>query len=475
MRHAAFAVLISSALLAGSAPGHVRAAAMSPPDPEEALSAGSATSIALPDRDAFRHMNAALPAAGQMRFQIGRALFRKLWVAAPSSTQASDGLGPLLNGRSCESCHRRDGRGRPPEPGEAGTGFLLRLARNPVATDGQRKATADPVYGGQLQDMAIPGLVAEGKLSIRYSDMPVTLGDGSVVTLRKPAYSVLEPGYGPLDPATTLSPRIAPPMIGLGLIEAIPEAAIRALADPGDRDGDGISGRAADSAGADGLIRLGRFGWKAEQPTVRSQTAAAMAHDIGISSPDSDLPFGDCTTLQPACLARPTGVQPRLGPTEISAEAFDSLVFYTENLAVPARRKASFPDVVAGKAMFQAMGCAACHTPRLDIPGHATNAALGGEAIRPYSDFLLHDMGADLADGQTVGQASGTEWRTPPLWGLGLAETVNGNSFYLHDGRARTPEEAILWHGGEALKARDAYRTASPDTRRSLIRFLESL
>ncbi len=478
MRQAAPIAVLLTALLAGGEGAGAFAASgddFSKAEPEEALSAGTATSIAPPDRSSFQHMNAALPAESGMRFQIGRAMFRKLWVAPPSSTQASDGLGPLFNARSCESCHSRDGRGRPPEPGEKGTGFLLRLSPNPVTPSQAQKDRADPVYGTQLQDMAVPGLAAEGELSIRYGDLPLRLGDGAVVTLRKPDYTILHPGYGPLDPQTTLSPRLAPPMIGLGLIEAIPEAAIRAGADPEDRDGDGISGRAAEFVTGGGRVMLGRFGWKAEQPTVRAQTAAALSHDIGISSPESDLPFGDCTARQDACLSRPSGVQPRLGKTEIPAEAFDALVFYTENLAVPARRKASFPDILAGKAVFHGLGCAACHTPSFAIPADATNAALGEEIIRPYSDFLLHDMGEGLADGQVAGSASGTEWRTPPLWGLGLAGMVNGNRFYLHDGRARSPEEAILWHGGEAERARDAYRNASPADRQSLIHFLESL
>lgn len=449
----------------------------------ETLSGGAATSIAPPGREAFRQMSGNLPEADAMRFHLGRALFRKLWVAAPSSTQASDGLGPLFNARSCESCHVRDGRGRSPEPGESGTGFLLRLARNPqTAQERQMVATGsvpnfpDPVYGTQLQDRAIPGLAAEGQVAIAREDRAETLYDGTVVRLSRPSYAVAEPAYGALAAGTVLSPRIAPPMIGLGLIEAIPDADILAHADPGDRDGDGISGRPALAvAGETGIRPLGRFGWKGQHATVAAQTAAALAHDIGIASPAADLPFGDCTGAQTDCLSRPTGVQPRLGPQEISAEAFDALVFYAANLAVPARRKASFQAVLAGKAVFRELGCAACHVPAFTTGADATIPALGGQRIWPYSDFLLHDMGEGLADGQTVGEASSTEWRTPPLWGLGLAGTVNGNRVYLHDGRARSLAEAILWHGGEAEAARERFRRATAEDRQSLIRFLESL
>lgn len=479
MRKAVLILLLSSALTAGGVGAACRAGADdAPPDPEETLSAGAATSIELPDRNAFRHMRPGLSDQDGMRFQIGRALFRKLWVAAPSSTQASDGLGPLYNARSCETCHARDGRGRPPQLGETGTGLLLRLGQNPrsLAETALSGTVPDPVYGHQLQDLAIAGLSAEGRVSVVYRDHPVTLGDGTAVTLRKPEYGIADPAYGPPDPRTRLSPRLAPPMIGLGLIEAIPEAAIRASADPDDRDGDGISGRAAEvTIGPDGKTALGRFGWKAEQPDVRRQTVTALAMDMGLSTPDLKLAAGDCTPAQTDCLARPTGEQPRLGPGEVPAEALDALVFYSREVAVPARRKASFADVQAGRQVFHALGCAACHTPRHRLDGAATNPPLGAEVIRPYSDFLLHDMGEDLADGLAAGSASGSEWRTPPLWGLGLAETVNGNRFYLHDGRARSPEEAILWHGGEAEKARDGYRRASPADRQSLIRFLESL
>lgn len=482
MRHAATRLMFLALLLAGGMAGTAPAA----DDPgaaeaEEALSAGSATSIDLPDRNAFRHMRPGLSAEEQMRFHVGRALFRKLWVAAPSSTQASDGLGPLYNARSCETCHARDGRGRPPEPGETGTGFLLRLARNPLTPDGAAPAAPDPdpIYGHQLQDLAIPGLAAEGRVTIRWSDVPVSLADGTVVTLRKPDFAVTDLAGGPLDPRTSLSPRIAPPMIGLGLIEAIPESRIRALADPADADGDGISGRAAVALGGAGSGpdggRLGRFGWKAQHGTVRQQTLSALAADMGLSTPDLPLPFGDCTPAQTDCLSRPTGEQARLGPGELSGEALEGLVFYSEAIAVPARRKASFPGVLAGKRVFHALGCAACHTPRFTLEATATNPALGGEVIRPYSDFLLHDMGEGLADGQQVGIASGTEWRTPPLWGIGLTATVNGNGVYLHDGRARSLEEAILWHGGEAQAAHDAYRTSSAGDRQALIHFLESL
>ena len=449
----------------------------------EAMQAGAATSINPVNGDAFSHMSANLPLDKGPDFQLGNALFRKLWVSAPSSTQASDGLGPLYNARSCQSCHLKDGRGHPPEGASDATSMFLRLAR-PARTTEERARLAngdvlnfpDPVYGEQLQDLAIPGLSAEGRMVISYTEETVPLAGGASAQLRRPAYAVADLAYGPLDPETTLSPRIAPPMIGLGLIEAIHEADILVHADPDDRDGDGISGRPAvvhDRIG--GQTAIGRFGWKAQNATIRDQSASAFAGDIGISTPDDPRHFGDCTAAQPQCLARVNGVQPRLGDTEAPSPVLELVVFYSENLAVPARRKASMPEVLKGKELFYQAGCIACHVPKYVTRRNARDEAHAFQLIWPYSDFLLHDMGDGLADGQAVGMATGREWRTPPLWGIGLTQTVNGHSFFLHDGRARNLTEAILWHGGEAERARDAFASMQAEDRQSLITFLESL
>lgn len=455
----------------------------SKPEDGEILSGGAATSINPVNRNAFRNRSGNLPDDQIMRFHLGRALFRKLWVPAPSSTQGSDGLGPLFNARSCESCHVRDGRGRTPDGSGDATSFFYRLAR-PPETEAERQQFAegrvlnfpDPVYGTQFQDHAVTGLAAEGQVRVTYAEKTETLGDGTKVSLRVPTYDTTGLNYGPLGTSTTLSPRLTPPMIGLGLIQAIPENAILAAEDEADRDRDGISGKAQRVLDPEtGTFVLGRFGWKAQNATVRAQTASALAGDIGISSPDANQPFGDCTSQQPECLARPTGEQARLGKTEAPGEILDLLTFYAENLAVPARRKASFPAVLAGKKVFYELGCAACHQPQFRTGPYPANPALAGQKIWPYSDFLLHDMGEDLADQQPVGRATGTEWRTPPLWGIGLTATVNGRENYLHDGRARSLTEAILWHGGEGEKARKAFRDASARDRQSLITFLESL
>jgi len=454
----------------------------SKPERFEAMSGGAGTSQKRVNRDAFSHHTQNLTFDEQSDFKLGNALFRKLWVSSPASTIASDGLGPLFNARACQSCHLKDGRGHPPGIDTDATSMFLRLARSP-STDEEIRALADfvtvnfpdPTYGGQLQDLAVPGLKAEGHMVISYEEIPFELGDGTVVSLRSPTYSVSDLSYGELHPDTTLSPRIAPPMIGLGLIEAIHTADIVANADPDDLDGDGISGKAAIVRLDDGELALGRFGWKAQSATVRAQSAGAFAGDIGISSPDAPRDHGDCTENQPACLAMPIGVQAKLGLTEAPDPVLDLVTFYSENLAVPARRNVGDPVVLRGKEQFSALGCASCHAPKFVTSRDAANPAHRFQLIWPYSDFLLHDMGEGLADGQRVGVANGREWRTPPLWGIGLTEVVSGHTFFLHDGRARNLTEAILWHGGEAVAARDGFAALDKVDRDALLSFLESL
>jgi CxxC motif-containing protein (DUF1111 family) len=449
----------------------------------EAMSGGAGTSIASVNQDSFSQFSANITFAEEETFKLGNALFRKLWVSSPSSTQASDGLGPLYNARACQTCHLKDGRGHPPEGSADTTSMFLRLARAPKTAEEQAAIAAhevlnfpDPVYGTQLQDSAVPGLPAEGHMKISYTEIPVTLTGGETVSLRKPHYSIDKPGYGALDEATTLSPRVTQAMGGLGLVEAIHSADILANADPDDKNGDGISGKPAVVRDpASGKLTLGRFGWKAQSATVRQQSADALAGDIGISSPDARRSHGDCTAAQTACLALADGVQPRLGDTEAPDPVLDLIAFYSENLAVPARRKAGFAETLAGKKVFYETGCIACHVPKFVTRRDAANKAHAFQLIWPYSDFLLHDMGDGLADGQQVGEASGSEWRTPPLWGIGLTKTVSGRTFFLHDGRARNLTEAILWHGGEAAKARDRFAALEKADRQALMTFLESL
>lgn len=455
----------------------------SKPEKFETLQAGAATTSKALNADVFSHFQANLSFDQQGDFSIGNALFRKLWISAPSSTQASDGLGPLFNSRACQSCHIKDGRGHVPGAGEAAESLFLRLSVPPGDKDTRESLdgvfageVGDPTYGTQLQNFAVAGLKSEGRMVIDYHDLPVTLGDGTVITLREPHYSVADLGFGPMDPNVMMSPRLAPQMIGLGLIEQIPAEDILANADPEDTNHDGISGRPNYTIEpVSHSVMLGRFGWKAAMATIRSQSASAFAGDIGISTPLFRLPYGDCTEAETACRAMPTGEQARLGVGEAPDPVLDLVTAYSETLGVPARRDASNAAVLRGKALFYGSGCASCHMPKFVTSRAAPNPAHKFQLIWPYSDFLLHDMGEGLADHRPEGQADGYEWRTPPLWGIGLTKTVSAAASFLHDGRARDLTEAILWHGGEGQKARNAFAALPKAQRDDLLAFLGSL
>jgi CxxC motif-containing protein (DUF1111 family) len=261
---------------------------------------------------------------------------------------------------------------------------------------------------------------------------------------------------------------VAPAVFGVGLLEAVPEAHILAAADPDDTDGDGISGRPNQVADVvNGGTSLGRFGWKANVPSVEQQNAGAFHGDIGITS--ALFPDENCPPEQVACGSALSG-----GVPELDAAKLDRVTFYTRTLAVPARRDVGQPVTTEGQELFASLGCASCHLPELRT-GESDIAALSNQVIHPYTDLLLHDMGPGLADGRPDGEASGSEWRTAPLWGIGLVDTVNGHTRFLHDGRARNLSEAILWHGGEAQASADAFRASPARARDALIAFLESL
>ena len=443
--------------------------------------AGAATARRF-DAAAFSQPSANMAFERQLDFRVGDGIFRKLWVPSPSSTKSSDGLGPLLNARGCQSCHLRDGRGRPPSVGEAATSMVLRLSippqsdadRHALATY-MRAATPEPTYGGQLQNFSVNGLLAEGRMTIAYTEHPVTLADGEVVRLRKPYYGVTELNYGPMHRQTMISPRVAPPMIGLGLLEMIPEEALLKHADPEDVDGDGIAGKPNRvRSPAEDRAMIGRFGWKAGMPTVADQVADAFANDLGLSTPLIHASHGDCTPAQKACLSLPTGDDPR-EKVEVPRKMFDLVVFYARNLAVPAQRNPTDPAVLRGKALFSSVGCSTCHVPSFVTGSDPARPEQSAQRIFPYTDLLLHDMGEGLADERPEGEANGRQWRTPPLWGIGLTRMVSGHEFMLHDGRARGALEAILWHGGEAEAARARVQRMSHAERADLLAFIQSL
>ena len=457
----------------------------SKPERYESRPGGAATVFKVLNCDIFSHPSANMPFELELDFKVGNGIFKKVWVSSPSSTTSSDGLGPLFNARACQRCHLKDGRGHPPAPGERAESMFLRLSIPTAAEPGsgqaeERKPRADlpePTYGGQLQNFSVQGVPAEGEMTISYREQPVALADGETASLRVPAYGVSGLHYGPLHRDTMLSPRVTPPIIGMGLLEAIPEEEILAGADPDDADGDGISGR-PNRVWSDEHRKpmLGRFGWKAGQPTVAQQAAGAFRGDIGISTPLYSEPYGDCTDAQQVCRTAPHG---GASDAEYGAEAttqmFDLLVFYSRNLAVPARRNLGDPRVLEGKRLFYEANCIGCHRPKFVTRRDSIGKEQSFQLIWPYTDLLLHDMGEGLADNRPEGEAGGREWRTPPLWGIGLTETVSGHTLFLHDGRARNLLEAILWHGGEAEAARQRVVAMTRAERAALLAFLNSL
>ncbi len=422
-------------------------------------------------RPVFGQAAFAMPApnldAHQLRdFSFGNRLFNTNWVQVGGSVGSFDGLGPLFNRVSCSSCHVRDGRGRPPEPGEPVESMLIRISK--PGRDSHGGPLGHPIYGDQIQDRAIPGVKPEAKVMLSWDEIGGTYADGEAYSLRKPKIELRDPAYGKLGKDLLTSPRVAQSMIGLGLLEAIPDSVLLALADPDDANGDGISGRVNhvyDAATQQKVI--GRFGWKANQPSIRQQVAGAAAGDIGITS--SVAQHDGCMPPQKACLKSPNG-----GTPELADEFLDKLVLYSRTLAVPNRRNVDDPKTVRGETLFMDSGCGTCHSPRVRTGPHEL-AQVANQAIHPFTDLLLHDMGEGLSDGRPDFEADGREWRTTPLWGLGLIHVVDGHEMLLHDGRARGPAEAILWHGGEAAAAQQKFREMPKADREALVAFLMSL
>ncbi|AZD94522.1 MULTISPECIES: di-heme oxidoredictase family protein [Pseudomonas] len=446
-------------------------------EPGEARSGGEAT-VRKSDQNAFSMPSANLSPTRRLDFSVGNSFFRSPWVIAPSTTTARDGLGPLFNTNGCQNCHIKDGRGHPPTPdSDNAVSMLVRLSipNEPAYAKiiEQLGIVPEPVYGGQFQDMAVPGVAPEGKVRVEYEPLTVRFKDGSEVELRKPKLQITQLGYGPMHPDTRFSARVAPPMIGLGLLEAIPEAAILANAQAQAKAGNGIAGRPNrvwDDAQQKTV--LGRFGWKAGQPNLNQQNVHAFSGDMGLTT--SLRPFDDCTDAQTACKQAPNGNGPD-GEPEVSDNILRLVLFYSRNLGVPARRDVGSPQVLAGKNLFYQAGCQSCHTPRFTTAADAAEPELANQVIRPYSDLLLHDMGEGLADNRSEFQAGGRDWRTPPLWGIGLTQTVSGHTQFLHDGRARNLLEAVLWHGGEARAAQQQVLSFNAEQRAALLAFLNSL
>jgi CxxC motif-containing protein (DUF1111 family) len=379
------------------------------------------------------------------------------------NTQLNHGLGPIFNNQSCGSCHIADGRGKAPSAGEKLSSLLIRLSVEGKGPHGEPIGV--PGFGGQLQQNGIFGISAEADVTVEYTEQITYLSDGEAVKLRKPNYNFINI-YLPFPGNVLISPRMASPVFGLGLIEAIDENDLLALADENDSNNDGISGKA--NYAYDVLskkIKIGRFGWKAAQTSVIQQSAGAYNEDMGITN----LIFPKESTEG----------QIQYLPSDQKYELADSVLyavaFYIQTLAVPGRRKADDSKVIQGKKIFRQIGCASCHVPMHKTKADMAFPELSNQIIFPYSDLLLHDMGEDLADHRPDHLATGYEWRTPPLWGVGLTNVVNGHNNFLHDGRARNITEAIIWHGGEGEISKNNFKNLSKDERNALLAFMNSL
>ncbi len=442
-------------------------------EPGEALSGGQAT-VGKHNRDAFSQPSGNLTPTRRLDFAVGNSFFRNPWVIAPSTTIARDGLGPLMNTNACQNCHIKDGRGHPPVGDDVNAVSMLVRVSLPASAEQAALiqkvgVVPEPVYGTQLQDMSIPGVEPEARIRVDYQTHPVAFKDGTQIELRQPQLQISNWGYGPISANAQFSARIAPPMIGLGLLEAIPDDAILAVAAAQKAADNGIAGQ-PNQVWDDVQQKtvLGRFGWKAGQPTLNQQNVHAFSADMGLTT--TLRPFDECTPAQTACKAAPDGGMP-----EVSDHLLSQVLFYTRNLGVPARRQVNDPQVLAGKSLFHQAGCQQCHTPQFTTRSDAAEPELANQLIRPYTDLLLHDMGPGLADNRPEFNASGSQWRTPPLWGIGLTQTVNGHTQFLHDGRARNLLEAIVWHGGEAQAAQQQVLAYDAEQRAALLAFLNSL
>ena len=416
--------------------------------------------------NAFGFEISGLSFVEQAEFSTGNSLFNQTWVSSPASTTGRDGLGPTFNARACATCHFKDGRGKAFVNGEDSSGFLMRISMPGQDSNGD----ALPVlgYGTQLQDRANNGIPFEAKVNVTYEVINGEYADGTSYQLQKPIYSFSQEAFGSLS-GVLMSPRVAQQTIGLGLISALPDEEITKFEDEADSDNDGISGRANYVYNYEMNEQdLGKYGWKANAPTLKQQVAAALHGDMGLTT--SLFSDSNCPSPQQDCADAING-----GTPEVTDVQLDKMLFYQAHLAVPNRRNYKDENVLRGKALFSSLNCIGCHAINQKTGTEAASDYLKNITIKPYSDFLLHDMGDDLADNRPDYLATGKEWRTQPLWGIGLISTVNGHTNLMHDGRATNIEEAILWHGGEAENIREDFKNLSVDDRENLISFVNSL
>jgi CxxC motif-containing protein (DUF1111 family) len=432
---------------------------------DERMSGGDDATVFDEGGGAFGHAVAGLSSRDEDVHGVGDKFFEAPFVSAPAPLFA--GLGPVYNSRNCVSCHIGDGRGNAPaNDGDVLQGMLFKLGSGGADEHGAPLGVGG--YGGQLQDKAIAGAKPEGTVNVTYTYSTVTLADGTQITLRKPSFQ-LSNLYKPMNGVVTLSPRVANPVVGVGLLDGIENESILQHADPDDVDGDGISGKVnrVYSYVTKQPNLIGRFGLKGGSPDAKTQVAKALNQDMGLTTSifKNKSAFGQ-EQMNAAFVQ---------APYDIHDTVLQALTFYVKTLAVPARRNVGDPIVRSGQVTFKNIGCIGCHVDKHVTRTDVSFKPLSGQVIRPYTDLLLHDMGPDLADGYAEFSATGNEWKTPALWGLGLTLKVSGHTNLLHDGRARNITEAILWHGGEAEKAKQQFMNLSTADRQALLKFLNSL
>ena len=429
---------------------------ISPMDPE--------ISVKRQTRESFAAPIPALNLSKMRVFTGGRHLFRRSWTPAPSSVKSLDGLGPVFNRVSCSGCHVKDGRGQPPKNDSKFKSMVIKLSRIE-----NNKIYPDPNYGYQLNDKSILGVPFEAKAKITYKQKTIYFKDNSSIALSQPNYSFNNLSFGPLHKNTKFSGRVAPAVFGLGLIEAITKEDILKNADPKDINNDNISGRVHLLIDAPSQKQvIGKFGWKATRGTLLHHVTGAASQDMGLTS--FIFPNQNCMEIQIDCSTQITG-----GIEEISKEQIHRLVVYMQTLAPPRQRNIENEEIIQGNGLFNSIGCNKCHTASYITGEHKSHSELSNRLIKPYSDFLLHDMGPGLDDGVKEGNAESYEWKTPPLWGIGLVKIVNKHTRFLHDGRANSIEEAILWHNGEGLQSKKNYIALKEKERKKIIKFLNSL
>jgi CxxC motif-containing protein (DUF1111 family) len=402
---------------------------------------------------AYREPLPVLSEAEMAKHVAGDALFESTFVSAPAVV--NPGLGPLYNNTACSRCHLNEGRGSP-VVGEGPQGSQMLVFVSMPQGSGEPEVPNGPVpvpgVGLQVLDQAIFGHEPNAAVSIAWTEEAGAFADGTPFSLRRPVPTITLADGSKLPEGASVSLRQPLGVYGLGLLEAVSEADVLALVERTDK----VPGRVNHVwSRTTHDVRIGRFGRKATKPTIRDQAGQAFAVDMGLTNPL--FPPADGAEL------------------ELTDEALDQVAYYLQSLAVPARRDADDPEVLRGEQLFRDIGCNGCHVEELTTSEHAVIPALAGQTIHPYTDLLLHDMGEGLADGRPEFEATGSEWRTPALWGVGLAQTVHPYATYLHDGRARSLEEAILWHGGQAAGRRESFRSLPKADRDALVRFLRSL